>query len=98
MTGNEREPLRNITEATFLDNLKAVLGIGTPTDTPASGTLMGSIKKEYLAWDTTTTANVVYYKYPNYIKKTDLTACTNAFNIGGTWADRATLTYDESGV
>lgn len=52
-----------------------------------------------VAWDDTTTANVIYLKYPDgVIGKVNQTAKTITYNIGGAWADRATLTYTEWGA
>lgn len=98
------------TTASLFANIKGILtsvfnAIGTSADTSSSNTLRGDVKKlaekiveRPLAWDDTTTSNVIYLKYSTYIEKIDNTTKTITSNIGGVWADRASLTYTESGV
>ena len=52
-----------------------------------------------VAWDDTTTANVVYLKYlSGKIDKINQSDGTILTAQSGVWADRATLTYTEGGV
>lgn len=54
--------------------------------------------KQVVAWDDTTTANVIYLKYlDGRIDKVNTSDKTILTATSGVWADRATLTYTEGG-
>lgn len=85
MSANRQETLTDFGIAVMNGTKQAL------TDTQAS--------QAVVAWDDTTTANVVYLKYlSGKIEKINQSDGTILTAQSGVWADRATLTYTEGGV